>query len=229
MLLKVKVNATVMVTTSFDLSDTLKNGQIGTAKYFGINQNEVETIYVAFDDIFPELKRINGNDVIARNNNWVPIKREETSVYISKCKITSLVIHRTQLPYMLFWACAVHKLSLNAGVISFDSERKRSFIQRQRYQQFTSNHVRDINNINNFETYNRNAFQISSNVTLKCKMLREISYFLPLCRVNVNSNCLTVSLLNTRSLRRHVQDIAKDEKFINRCIVFDKSSNLSRK
>ena len=60
-----------MVTTDVDLSDRLINGQIGTVKYFGLNQNEVDTIYVAFDDSSARQKRINGNDVIARNNRWV--------------------------------------------------------------------------------------------------------------------------------------------------------------
>ena len=39
-----------MVTTNIDLSDRLINSQIGTMKYFAIDQNEVETIYIAFDD-----------------------------------------------------------------------------------------------------------------------------------------------------------------------------------
>ena len=51
LLLIVKANARVMVITNIDLSDRLMNGQIGVVKYFAINQNEVETIYVAFDDI----------------------------------------------------------------------------------------------------------------------------------------------------------------------------------
>ena len=95
-LLKMKVNVRVMVTTNVDLSDRLRNGQIGTVKYFGLNQNEVDTIYVAFDDTSAGQKRINGNDVIARNNRWVPISREETSIYISKNRTTSPAINRTQ-------------------------------------------------------------------------------------------------------------------------------------
>ena len=41
MLLKVKVNGRVMVTTNIGLSNKLINGQLGTVKYFPINQNEV--------------------------------------------------------------------------------------------------------------------------------------------------------------------------------------------
>ena len=67
-LLKVKVNARVMITTNIDLSDRLINGQIGTVKR--INQNEVNAIYVASDDVSAGKIRINGNDLIARNNKW---------------------------------------------------------------------------------------------------------------------------------------------------------------
>ena len=105
-----KVSASVMVTANVDLSDREINGQIGTVKYFGLNQNEVDTIYVAFDDTSAGQKRINGNDVIARNNRWVPIRREETPIYISKNRTTSPAINRTQFPLMLSWACTVHKV-----------------------------------------------------------------------------------------------------------------------
>lgn len=46
-----KVNTRVIVSTNTDSSGRLINGQIGTVNYFAINQNEVESIRVAFDDI----------------------------------------------------------------------------------------------------------------------------------------------------------------------------------
>ena len=183
-LLKVKVNARVMVTTNVDLSDRLINGQIGTMKYFGLNQNEVDTIYVAFDDTSAGQKRINGNDVIARNNRRVPIRREETSIYISKNRTTSPAINRTQFPLMLSWTCTVQVqgLSMNAGVISFDLERQRSFNQGQMYVALSR--VRGMNNLHLIGTYNRSAFQVNSNVTSEYNRLRESSYFVPLSTVD---------------------------------------------
>ena len=71
-LLKVKTNARIMITTNIDLSNRFINGQIA-------------------------------NDLIARNNKWVPIKRKEASVYINKYKITSPAINRTQFPLILSW------------------------------------------------------------------------------------------------------------------------------
>ena len=70
-LLKVKVNATVIITTNIDLSDRLVNGQISTMKYISINENEVNVIYVSSDVVSAGKIRINGNDLIARNNKWV--------------------------------------------------------------------------------------------------------------------------------------------------------------
>ena len=166
MLLKVKVNARVTITTNIDLLDRLINGQIGTVKYISINKNEVDAIYVAFDNVSAWQIRINRNDLIARNVMWVPIKREETSIYINKCKITSSAIKRTQFPLMLSWACTVHKvqgLSLNSAVINFDLEKQKFFNQGQMYVAF--GRVTNINNLHLIGIYDRNAFQINSNVT----------------------------------------------------------------
>ena len=61
----------------FSLSDRLINDQKGTVKYIKINQNEVNTIRVAFEDVAAARIRINENDLIARPNKWVPIKRKK--------------------------------------------------------------------------------------------------------------------------------------------------------
>ena len=66
-----------MISTNIDLSKRLINGHIGTVKFISINQNEVNGIYGAFYDVSAGQIRINGNDLIARNNTWVPTKREE--------------------------------------------------------------------------------------------------------------------------------------------------------
>ena len=79
--------------------------------------------------------------------------------------------------------------------------------------------IRDMNNLHLIGTYNRSAFQVNSNVTSEYNKLRESCYFVPLSTVDMNSNCLTVTLLNTRSLRRHVQDIAKDKNLMENDIL----------
>ena len=71
--------------------------------------------------------------------------------------------------------------------------------------------VTDIKNLFLVGLYNRNAFQVNNNVTSEYYRLRDCNYFIPCNTLNVNSSSLTVSLPNTRYLRRHLQDIVKDK------------------
>ena len=76
------------------------------------------------------------SDIVAKNNKWVPIKREETFLNLNKYKTTSPAIKWTQFPVVLSWACTVHKvqgLSLTSAVVSFDLEKQRSFNEGQMY------------------------------------------------------------------------------------------------
>ena len=45
-------------------------------KFISINKNEVDAIYVVFDNVSAWKIGINRNDSIARGIMWVPIKRE---------------------------------------------------------------------------------------------------------------------------------------------------------
>ena len=149
---------------------------------------------------------------LLQETKWVPIKREEASIYINKFRITSPAIRWSQFPVMSWWTYRAHKaqgLSLSAGVISFDLQRQRSSSQEQIHVDLSR--VRVIKNLYVIRTYNRNAFQVNSNVRLEYYRLRDSSYFVPFNTVNKNNNCLTVSLLSTRSFRKHAQDMAKAE------------------
>ena len=109
-LLELKVNARVMLTANINVEDRLVNGQMGTVKHIEIKENEVRTIYLELDDKCAGQIRMSGSDAIAKNNKWVPVKRRETSIYLSKYKSTSPAIKRTQFPLVLSWACTVHKV-----------------------------------------------------------------------------------------------------------------------
>ena len=125
-LLELKVNARAMLTTNINIKDRLINRQMGTVKHIEMKENEVKTIYLELDDKSAGQIRMSGSDVIAKNNKWVPVKREETSIYLSKYKSTSPAIKRTQFPFVLSWACTVHKvqgLSLTSAAVSFDLTR----------------------------------------------------------------------------------------------------------
>ena len=127
-LLELKVDARVMITSNIDISDRLINGQLGVVKHLKLKHDKVTTIYLKLDDDKAGLKEISGFDTLARRNNWVPIKKQETLIYIKSSKSTSSPsIRRTQFPLMLSWACTVHKvqgLSLSKGVVSFDLEKQ---------------------------------------------------------------------------------------------------------
>ena len=90
--LELKINGRVMLTTNINIEDRLINGQIGTVKHIEIKGNEVRTIYLELDDKCAGQIRMNGSDIIAKNNKWVPIKREETYIYLNKYKTTSPAI-----------------------------------------------------------------------------------------------------------------------------------------
>ena len=117
LLLDLKVDARVMITTNIDITDRLINGEVGTVKHFKIIQDKITTIYLKLDDNKAGFKIINGSDRIAKENRWIPIKRQETLIYIKNNKSsTSPAIRRTRFPLMLSWACTIHKVQ---GQFSF--------------------------------------------------------------------------------------------------------------
>ena len=80
------------------------------------------------DDSNADLKKRN-SDALARQHLWIPVEKAEASIRLRATKR-----HRqfmTSIPFMLSWACTVHKvqrLSLDKAVISFDLLKQRSFI-----------------------------------------------------------------------------------------------------
>ena len=80
--------------------------------------------------------RMSGSEVIAKINKWVPVKREETSIYLRKDKSTSPAIKRTKFPLVSSWPYTIHKvqgLSLTSAVVSFDLENQKLFNEGQMY------------------------------------------------------------------------------------------------
>ena len=65
-----------MITTNIDITDKLINGQVGIIKQTETKEKEVSSIYFALYDTFADSTRINGKDVIVKNNRWVLIDRE---------------------------------------------------------------------------------------------------------------------------------------------------------
>ena len=200
-----------MLTTDINIEDRLINGQMETVKQKEneIKENEVRAIYLGLDDKYAGQIRMSGCDVIAKNNKWVPVKREETSIYLGKYKSTSPAIKRTQFPLVLFCACAVHKvqgLSLTSAVISFDLEKQKSFNEGQMYVALSR--VTSIDNLFVIGKNNCNVFRVNESAVVEYSRLRK-NRFDTIYTDYVDCNSLTISLLDTRSLKRHAADISR--------------------
>ena len=78
-ILKLKISAKVMLTLSGDIKDRLINGLI--VKDFEITENVVSTTFTEFDDVDAGRNLISTNR-FAIQNNWVPIKKFDTSIFI---------------------------------------------------------------------------------------------------------------------------------------------------
>ena len=69
----------------------------------------MRTIYLELDDKCAGKIRMSGGDIIAKNNKWVPIKKD-SYIYLNKYKITSPAIKKTQFPLELSLACKIQKM-----------------------------------------------------------------------------------------------------------------------
>ena len=135
------------------------------------------------------------SDVIAKSNKWVPVKREKTSIYLSKYKSTSSAIKKTQFPLVFplqFTRCRV--VSLMSVVLSFDLEKQKSFNEVQMH--VVVSRVTSIDNIFLIGKYNRNGFKGNKSAVAEYNRLQE-NRFDTISIDYVDCNSLTVSLLNT--------------------------------
>ena len=119
-----------MLTINIDLEDRLVNGFVGKVMYLRYVNDEVKVRYVQFNNQNAGQQAIQ-SDIFAKQRNWVPFQKYETTFPIKKNKLqpSSKI---TQFPLVLSWSCTVHKvqgLSLSDGVISYELQRQKSFNQ----------------------------------------------------------------------------------------------------
>ena len=89
-----------MLTMNIIIENRLINGQMGPVKQIEIKENEVRTTLLDLDDEYAGKITMSGSDVNA-NNKWVPVKREETSIYFNIYKTPPPAIKRIQFPLVL--------------------------------------------------------------------------------------------------------------------------------
>ena len=203
--LKLKIGAQVMLTCNINIEDRLVNGLVGKVMRIGHERNTVKVIYVKFDDQNAGLATMQ-SDIIGRQQHLVPIQKCEVSFPIKKNK-PNPSIKRTQFPLVLSWECTVHKvqgLTLKEGVISFDLQKQKSFNQGQMYVALSR--ISKFDNMYLIGKYHRNAIKVNQNAKQEYERLHNESMLTPLLLPQVTSDSLTITLLNTRSLREHSDD-----------------------
>ena len=135
-ILKVKLNARIMLTANTDLQDRLINGQIRTIKHISKDRtNNITKLYVKFDDAKAGLKKVS-NDFFAKQNSWVPTEKAESNIKIPSKSGVPTVFKRAQFPLMPAWTCAVHKvqsLTLEEIVVNLDLLKQKQFNYGQMY------------------------------------------------------------------------------------------------
>ena len=209
-ILHVKQGSRVMITSNIDVSDRLSNGQIGTVTQIHLNGNVVSCIYVKMDDEKAGLNLMR-TDPVALHLQSVPIKKIEADIRIHQNRASSPVIKRMQFPLMLAWACTVHKVQgkqFKEAVISFELQNQRSFNYGQIYVALSR--VTSLSGLYLIGEFNPRAIRADPKATTEYELLREEYHLQPVENLVPSESTLTISLLNTRSLKKHVNDIKQD-------------------
>ena len=216
--LKLKIGAQVMLTSNLDIDDRLVNGLVGTVKQIKYKNNEVSVVHVKFNDNNAGREAMQ-SDVTAQQHNWVPIKKHQALFGLRKNKQQPSV-KRTQFPLTLPWACTVPKvqgLSLAEEVVSFDLEKQKSFNQRQIY--FALSEISSMNKMYFIGSYKKAALKVNESAKTEYERFRSEGLFKLQSHLAVTKTSITLTLLNTRSLKLHVLDIAMDDRLLDNDIL----------
>ena len=148
---------------------------------------------------------------ITRENNWILIERAESKFNIKKSFENSPSVCRT--PLMLSWACTCHKvqgLSLQSAVISFELFRQRQFNAGQMYVALSR--VTTLAGLYLIGNFNTNAIKVNLDAEIEYERLRIGS---PLHLNNIDFSVppkqIRISLLNIRSMNKHLIDIETEK------------------
>ena len=107
--------------------------------------------------------------------------------------------------------------SLDEGVTSFDLHRQRSFNQGQMYVALSR--ITSLDRMFLIGNYNKTAIKENSSAKQEYQRLRRENKFTTLPFVSVSEMTLNITLLNTRSLKKHYKDIMKDHHLLDSDIL----------
>ena len=136
----------------------------------------------------------------------------ETSIKLKVNKDYYQTIKRALFPLTLSWACTVHKvqgLSLEKAVISLDLIKQISFNYGQIYICGLSR-VTNLKGLFLTGEYKSNSIKSDPKPKIEYDWLQKGSIMKPCEDLTMTKSSLTFSLLDTRSLPKHVVDIAND-------------------
>jgi hypothetical protein len=208
--LKIAVNARIMLTANVDVSDGLVNGAMGAIVNIITNdKNEVKIILVKFDKN-AGLKSIQTSSYKTDHPNAVPIKKHEVQFLAGGKK--GAEITRIQFPITLAWANTIHKVqgsTLNEIVV----DMKGRFCPGQAY--VACSRVKSLSGlyIKNFNLAGiKKSTKVNNEMTrLSEKLVKPIP--MPMDNINYNNVTATICLLNVRSINSKFDDI-KCDKFL---------------
>ena len=210
--LALKIGAKVMLTVNIDISDKLIIGQIGIVNNIAFKNGKPFKVYVKFFDNEAGLRKI-ASDNYAAHHKFVPIEQTEADIHINKNNLSSLAIKRTQFPLMLSWAVTVHKvqgLGVSEAVISFDLERQTKFNAGQMY--VAMSRVKFLSGLHFTGSFNKIAIKADKRAFVEYERMRRHCVLSPLETLGgCSPDSLSICLLNTRSLQKHITDISCDK------------------
>ena len=129
-------------------------------------------------------------------------------------------VKRTQFPLTLPWACTVPKvqgLSLAEEVVSFDLEKQKSFNQGQII--FALSKISSMNKMYLIGSYIKATQKLNESAKKEYERFRSEGLFKLQSHLAVTETSITITLLNTRSLKLHVLDIAMDDRLLDNDIL----------
>jgi hypothetical protein len=216
--LNIAVGAPVMLTKNLDTIDGLVNGAKGIVVGFLPENPSDETppcvIFVQFDN-----QNVGKHLQKYRNQKYplaVPIKKCESKIFFGRKH--HLAAKRYQFPLALCWGCTMHKvqgLTVIDRVVCFHG----TFIKGQAYVALSRIKTIEGLYLINFNEKNIVCNHHVEDILQRKAMSNPFNFTMTPQVLNQDSHSLELSILNTRSLPLHYNDVIKSDYLIHSEII----------